>query len=145
MSASFLMSRDGTPWLIAAGRQRMRIWRGRFFYCGGVVPEPCLESLPVLHRALVSVPGLAGFVGVDYVWDPVGRRATILEINPRPTTSHVGLTRLLPPGRLACAWLAACGAPGFPRSLLERLEEEVGCQPAVGFDVEGNVWPEARR
>jgi predicted ATP-grasp superfamily ATP-dependent carboligase len=142
MSASFLVSCDGTPWLIGAGRQRMRVWRGRFHYCGGVVPEPCAEALPVLRRAVESVPGLAGFVGVDYLWDQEERTAMVLEINPRPTTSHVGLSRLLPPGRLARAWLAACGIPGFPVDLLESLADEVQQQPMIGFDVEGNVWPE---
>jgi predicted ATP-grasp superfamily ATP-dependent carboligase len=142
MSASFLVSRDGTPCLIGAGRQRMRVWRGRFHYCGGVVPEPCAEALPVLRRAVESVPGLAGFVGVDYLWNQEERTAMVLEINPRPTTSHVGLSRLLPPGRLACAWLAACGIPGFPVDLLETLAEEVQTQPMMGFDVDGNVWSE---
>ena len=37
-----------------------------------------------------SIAGLRGFVGVDFIWDPERRHATLLEINPRPTTSIVG-------------------------------------------------------
>ena len=58
-------------------------------------------------------PGLRGFVGVDFFWEPELDEATVLEINPRATTSFVGLSRLLPAGHLAAAWLAACGVPGF--------------------------------
>ena len=47
--------------------------------------------------------------------------ATILEINPRPTTSYVGLSRLLPPGRLAAAWLGAFDPESAGAALLPGL------------------------
>ena len=73
------------------------------------------DALPQVQPAVDAVEGLRGFVGVDFIWDAAARHATILEINPRPTTSCVGLCRLLPPGRLARAWLDAC-EPSATRS-----------------------------
>ena len=58
-----------------------------------------VRTLPeAFCTAVEAVEGLAGFVGVDFIWDEQSRHATILEINPRPTTSVVGLCRLLPRG-----------------------------------------------
>ncbi|MFO0890441.1 MAG: ATP-grasp domain-containing protein [Isosphaeraceae bacterium] len=141
MSASFLVDLDGTAWLIGTGRQSIAIREGRFEYRGGSVPEHCPEALPVLRRAVECVPGLGGFVGVDFVWNPEDRSAVVLEINPRVTTSHVGLSRLLPPGRLARAWLAARGLAGASRDILAGLADEVASRPAVRFDAEGHVRP----
>ena len=104
-SASFLVGRDGRPHLIAAGRQHVEIREDRFFYRGGTVPALPRGVADGPRRAVESVSGLGGFVGVDYIWDEVAERATVLEINPRPTTSYVGLARWLPPGTLAKAWL----------------------------------------
>ena len=90
-SASFLVGRDGRAHLIAAGRQHMEIREDRFFYRGGTVPVPPRGVADGPRRAVESVAGLGGFVGVDYIWDEVAECATVLEINPRPTTSYVGL------------------------------------------------------
>ena len=90
MSASFLVSREGRAWLIAIGRQRMELRDGRFEYRGGEIPVICPDAADQVSRAVAAIDGLAGFVGVDFIWDAQRRRATILEINPRPTTSLVG-------------------------------------------------------
>ncbi len=142
MSASFLVPGEGTPRLIATGRQRMKVEDGRFQYLGGVIPSSCPAALPVLHSALSVVPGLAGFVGVDFVWDAERRSATVLEINPRVTTSHVGLTRHLAPGRLARAWLAVCKVQGYEHERQASLADEAGNGPCVEFDVQEDAWPE---
>jgi predicted ATP-grasp superfamily ATP-dependent carboligase len=104
-SASFLVGREGRAWLIAAGRQHMAIRDDRFVYRGGTLPLVPHGADDGPRRAVESVPGLRGYVGVDYLWDEPARQATVLEINPRPTTSYVGLARWLPPGTLARAWL----------------------------------------
>src|SRR5262249_43609842 len=108
----------------------------------GVVPVLLHEAEPQVQRAVESVPGLRGFVGVDFVWEPDRRHATVLEINPRPTTSFVGLRRLLPPGYLAQAWLAACGVPQASRGILASLAEVVRRQSAVSFDAQANILPD---
>ena len=115
MSASFLIDDANVAWLIAMGQQKITIRGGRFHYEGGTLPVPCREAEPVLRRAVASVTGLRGFVGVDFLWDANEEKATVLEINPRPTTSYVALIRLLPPGCLAQSWLASCGEPSCSR------------------------------
>ena len=97
----------GRAWLIGIGEQRIVVRDGRFEYRGGRLPSPLRVDEAPLRAAVESIPGLRGFVGVDFIWDEGRRRATMLEINPRPTTSIVGLTSILPPGRLAAAWIGA--------------------------------------
>ena len=78
---------------------------GRFRYQGGTIP--CSQNLqkPVVEmaqRALKLVPGLHGFTGVDLVVcsdrngleGPLCPEIKVIEINPRLTTSYVGLRRL---------------------------------------------------
>jgi len=108
MSATFLVSRTGRVRLVGVGWQDVAVVGGRFAYRGGRLPAPASWALGAPVDAVRSVPGLRGVVGVDFVRDPDTGAATVLEINPRPTTSYVGLQRLLPPGVLARAWLDAC-------------------------------------
>lgn len=73
---------------------------GRFTYRGGSVPlpAPLAERARAIARAAVAtVPGLFGYVGIDVV---LGDRDCVIEINPRLTTSYVGL-RVLAEDNLA--------------------------------------------
>ncbi len=106
-SASYLVDARGRAHLLAMGEQEIRVVNGQYAYLGGRIPSSVRLDDRALVAALASVPGLHGFVGIDFLHDPHGGRITVLEINPRPTTSLVGLTRLLPPGRLASAWIGA--------------------------------------
>jgi predicted ATP-grasp superfamily ATP-dependent carboligase len=139
MSASFLVSPEGESWRLAIGRQRMERHNGRFEYHGGEIPVFCPGAADQVRRALTAVEGLAGFVGVDFIWDEQCRRATILEINPRPTTSVVGLCRLLPEGLLARALLEACAPPPRDDALLGSLAACVDGHETVVFDAAGNI------
>jgi predicted ATP-grasp superfamily ATP-dependent carboligase len=139
MSSSFLVDDANRAWLIGMGQQRITIENGRFQYKGGLLPRQCHDAESVLREAVDSVPGLRGFVGVDFIWDSECGRATVLEINPRPTTSCVGLTRVLPLGHLASAWLTACGAPGFARDSLVNLASLVRGKEAISFDADGTM------
>jgi predicted ATP-grasp superfamily ATP-dependent carboligase len=94
MSASFLVGSDGEAWLIGVGVQQTVVRDGRFNYLGGTLPTPCPEAVPLLKRAVEAIAGLRGFVGVDFIWSADKRHVMILEINPRPTTSYVGLSYL---------------------------------------------------
>lgn len=94
---------------------------GRFRYLGGACPlRPDLSARAVslARQAIGAVVGLAGFVGVDVILGESGSPSerddsrpldTVVEINPRLTTSYVGL-RALARGNLASLWLdVACG------------------------------------
>ncbi len=139
MSASFLVNVHAMAWLIGVGTQQVTVHDGRFKYRGGRLPTPCPSAVPRLRAIVESIPGLQGFVGVDFLWDEARRHATILEINPRPTTSCVGLTRLLPPGQLASAWLGAFDCQWGDAELLHRLADQAHGSRSLSFDASGVV------
>jgi predicted ATP-grasp superfamily ATP-dependent carboligase len=124
------------------GIQRMAVRDSRFEYQGGILPASCPRALPQVLPAIQAVEGLRGFVGVDFIWDSDRNHATILEINPRPTTSCVGLCRLLPPGHMARAWLDACESTSPDFQLLDEMSRIVHAQPAVAFDATGKFVAE---
>ncbi len=67
-------------------------------------------------QVLGGLPGALGFLGIDLVLgdDPAGSQDVVIEINPRLTTSYVGLRRLAE-GNLAAAMLTI--ATGRPAAL----------------------------
>jgi predicted ATP-grasp superfamily ATP-dependent carboligase len=72
---------------------------GRFHYLGGRLPltkELDDRARRLAERAVRAVEGLHGYFGVDLVLGDVtdGSRDQVIEINPRLTTSYVGLRRL---------------------------------------------------
>lgn len=76
---------------------------GRFHYLGGEVPlSPALarRAVELGQRAVGCVKGLLGYVGVDLILGADDDLA--IEINPRLTTSYLGLRRLFQ-GNLAQA------------------------------------------
>jgi predicted ATP-grasp superfamily ATP-dependent carboligase len=87
---------------------------GRFHYQGGSLPLPpslADRALRLAERALATVPGLQGYAGVDLVLGNAedGSRDYVIEVNPRLTTSYVGL-RALAETNLAEAMLqVVCG------------------------------------
>jgi hypothetical protein len=62
---------------------------------------------------------------------------TVLEINPRPTTSLVGLVHLLPPGALARAWLDL--AAGAQPALEVHGMIPPGTRGGVRFSADGTI------
>lgn len=137
-SASFLVDLDGRPTLLAVGRQRIEVDdEGLVRYRGGTIGELSVADLSEVERAVRSVPGLRGFVGVDFLDDPL-RGVTVLEINPRPTTSYVGLAHLLPPGTLAGGWLAASAGGLGGTDWPERLRIDPRLTPLT-FDADGSI------
>jgi predicted ATP-grasp superfamily ATP-dependent carboligase len=104
-SVSLLASPKG---LLPLSLNEQRIEAGRpFRYHGGVIPY----SHPVAHQALELaqaaarlLPGLRGYFGVDLVLGPEG--GYIIEINPRITTSYIGLRRVLQANLAELIWNA---------------------------------------
>ena len=77
---------------------------GRFHYRGGrfsLSPDEAHRAVAIGRRAIAGIPGLAGCVGVDLV---LGEQDVAIEINPRLTTSYIGLRRMTTVN-LAEAWL----------------------------------------
>jgi predicted ATP-grasp superfamily ATP-dependent carboligase len=105
MSAGFLIGEEGTARLIALAEQRIVAQEGKLRYEGGriLADQQALDGHVL--RSVQSVKGLRGFVGVDYLWDDERKQATVIEINPRPTTSICSMIQELGPGVLATAWL----------------------------------------
>ncbi len=72
---------------------------GRFAYLGGETPLDLnldRRARTLAERAVAALPGLLGYVGVDLILgiDATGANDVVIEINPRLTTSYVGLRRL---------------------------------------------------
>jgi len=82
---------------------------GRFVYLGGslpVAPDLANRAASLAKRAVAALPGALGYVGVDLVLgaDHDGGNDFVIEINPRLTTSYIGL-RVVARENLAAALL----------------------------------------
>ncbi len=94
---------------------------GRFHYLGGrlpLAPELAERARHLAGWAVASVAGLRGYVGVDLVLGETVEDDAAIEINPRLTTSYVGL-RALAESNLAEAMLEVA-AGGATRKLTWR-------------------------
>jgi predicted ATP-grasp superfamily ATP-dependent carboligase len=109
VSVAFLCWRSGRHALMPC-RQHLS-QDGRFLYQGGELPLPdqLADRAERLADAAVGLvlPNVIGYVGVDLVLgnDPAGGGDAVIEINPRVTTSYVGL-RVATQDNLAAAMLA---------------------------------------
>jgi hypothetical protein len=117
---------------LPACRQRLSN-DGRFAYLGGSLPLPpawALRAKTLALRAVSTLVDPLGYLGVDLVLgDDNATDDVVIEINPRLTTSYVGL-RSAAIGNLAAAMLAI--ARGEPCDLKFRREP-------VEFDADGAV------
>ena len=123
-SVSLLVA-DGRSIALSLNGQRMRAG-ARFAYDGGVASlhhPRSVEARELARKAVALVPGLCGYVGVDLV---LGEETCwLIEINPRLTTSYVGLRRVIGLNMAAAVW-DACRDGVLPA--------EVATPPAVPFD-----------
>ena len=106
LSVNILVDKSRRPICLGIGAQNMVLEAKRFVYDGGVVQSPGPLVAHETLAALMSVRGLSGWVGVDFLQSLEDDSITILEINPRPTTSLVGILELYEPGVIARAWLS---------------------------------------
>lgn len=90
-----MLCRSGQAWLLSCNRQKITLADGRFAYRGGIV-NGANEHYEILNRLAqqiaAAMPDLAGYIGVDVLLeDGDAPGLTVLEINPRLTTSYAGL------------------------------------------------------
>ncbi|MGE5229172.1 MAG: ATP-grasp domain-containing protein [Deltaproteobacteria bacterium] len=126
-SVSLLVAR-GRSIALSLNGQHVRAG-ARFAYDGGVasLPHPrSAEARELARRAVALVPDLCGYVGVDLVLGEDG--CWLIEINPRPTTSYVGLRRVIGLNMSAAVW-DACRDGVLP--------DEVAAPPPAAF---GSGW-----
>jgi predicted ATP-grasp superfamily ATP-dependent carboligase len=108
---------------------------GRFTYLGGGTsrdPELARRAVSLARASLAALPAAAGYVGVDLVLgdDPAGADDVVIEINPRLTTSYVGLRRAVDRNLAQLMVDVATGG----------AVEEPAPASAVEFSASGTVW-----
>lgn len=88
-----MLCRDGAAWPLTLNRQLVELAGSEFRYHGGIVGAfPLSPEMHALADGIAAaLPGLAGYVGVDLVMTSDG--PMVLEVNPRLTTSYVGIRR----------------------------------------------------
>ena len=94
-SLSLLISEDDTT-VLACNRQQLEVRHDAFRFGGCVVNGLRFDSFAadtLAHVIARAIPGLWGYVGVDFVLTDSGPK--LLEINPRLTTSYAGLSQSL--------------------------------------------------
>ncbi|HEX5538783.1 MAG TPA: ATP-grasp domain-containing protein, partial [Methylophilaceae bacterium] len=87
-----VLCNQGQAWLLSCNVQKIMLEAGSFSYAGSVLNGAAqhwrsCESLA--KRVAQAMPGLSGYVGIDILIS--GGQPWVLEINPRLTTSYVGL------------------------------------------------------
>ncbi|MBM4088595.1 MAG: ATP-grasp domain-containing protein [Planctomycetes bacterium] len=122
------------PVLLPAGRQIISD-DGFCRYLGGEIPlngALSRRAQQLAGRTLAALPPTVGYVGIDMILgaDETGADDRVLEVNPRLTTSYVGL-RGLAHMNLAEAMLAH--ADGHDAPLTFR-------PGAIRFDADGRIW-----
>jgi predicted ATP-grasp superfamily ATP-dependent carboligase len=133
VSVAFVCSRGASYPLLPCG-QRITA-DGRFRYLGGELPLPMELAQRAIELAGTAVgrvlTGAVGYLGVDLILgdDPRGNEDRLIEINPRLTTSYVGL-RAAAQTNLAAAMLAVAE---------DRLPDLRFSRESLEFDADGTV------
>jgi predicted ATP-grasp superfamily ATP-dependent carboligase len=128
-----LLVRDGRAVILAVNRQHVAQFGGALQFTGCSVNglaawRPLLADLA--DGIADALPDLWGYVGVDLILTESG--TVVLEVNPRLTTSYVGLRASI--GVNPAAWVLALldeAAPlPAPPAVADRVEVSVNSEPA---------------
>lgn len=96
-----LQVRRGQALLLSVNRQQVRVAADGSLHAD--LPQPAVwreddARWPTLQRlagdVVAALPGLQGFVGIDFVWHPAAG-PVVIEVNPRATSALVGLSAAL--------------------------------------------------
>lgn len=109
--ASISMISDGEEILLLQNNlQLIKLYeKKRFKYIGGITPlrskELYEKSLGLVRNLIKKFNGIRGFIGLDVVWK--NWEPYIVEINPRLTTSFLGLMELYNKGDLGALLISS--------------------------------------
>jgi len=87
-----MLCQNGKAWLLSCNRQVVELHQDQFVYGGSVIngmAQHWNTFNDIAQRIASALPGLSGYVGVDVIVNK--HEVTVLEINPRLTTSYAGL------------------------------------------------------
>jgi tyramine---L-glutamate ligase len=128
-----LLCCDGRATLLSCNSQDVRLDGDRFRYHGGVVGGREAERprlAPLAGAIAAAIPGLWGHVGVDLI--ETKRGPVVLEINPRLTTSYVGLRTAL--GRNPAALVMNLLIDAIPPSISSPVRpQRVSLDPSLSL------------
>jgi predicted ATP-grasp superfamily ATP-dependent carboligase len=85
--------KQGRAWLLCCNQQQIVLEHGRFNLQGCLVNienDKCDFYQDLLSSIAVTLPGLWGYIGIDII-ETAERGPLVLEINPRLTSSYVGI------------------------------------------------------
>ncbi len=99
VAASFSFLCGGNQaWLLAANQQHIAC-DGKTFKLTGITLNgmlPYWQRFETIMRKLIKIlPDALGYVGVDVIIDPESDQIYVLEINPRLTSSYIGLAQAI--------------------------------------------------
>lgn len=82
------------PLVLSVNRQYIEREENRFFYRGGETPVSHPRQDEIIKTAVkcMNVLGCQGYIGVDMV---ISDRIYVVDVNPRPTTSLVGICAIM--------------------------------------------------
>ncbi|MCE8424041.1 MAG: ATP-grasp domain-containing protein [Candidatus Methanoperedens sp.] len=91
ISVSMVVGKTQLP--LTINRQFIEI-DDKFSYKGGSVPYHCERDDEIIETAKKTghVLGCSGYIGVDIV---LGKKPYVVDVNPRPTTSIIGISKVL--------------------------------------------------
>ncbi|MFL6649965.1 MAG: ATP-grasp domain-containing protein [Sulfurifustaceae bacterium] len=121
-----VLCRDGAAWLLTCNRQRIALDDDAFRLQGVIVnalSDQRTRFESIARQVAAALPGLWGYVGIDLVCTP--EETCVLEINPRLTTSYVGLRDALGMNPAAMVLALDQHDPRLPRDASERAPVEV--------------------
>lgn len=99
ITASFsMLCRNGKAWLLSCNQQHIECDGGQFKLTGVTVNGmlPYWQRFETIARKIAKMlPDALGCIGVDVIVDTDNNKIYVLEINPRLTTSYVGLYEAL--------------------------------------------------
>lgn len=85
----------GRGWLLCRNVQKIEVDNGRFFLKGCHVNDSLKSNVYeiLVQRIAQALPSFSGYAGIDIIETDTG--PSVLEINPRLTTSYAGIHRAL--------------------------------------------------